>query len=368
MKTYMKKNILICLVLITLIITGCTFSPKPSSQASPSTEIPPLRESPTPTPKKQRIIEITAGQKDSELYSLGNRIASLITENISDLTVNIKPTNGVMENLQSLALAKADITIGYGHHVMMANQSNLMNAFPDAPSEKITIKCGVETIRAAFPDYALPFRIILPLGEQPLLLITRDLDGINTLSDLKGKRISTGEPESETEELARYALAGLGLGWDKDILRNSQDTDTSLRALKNGEVDAIFFAGSEREIASLISEVKIDIRLIPIDGEDAETIMQANPNIFHKSSIIAGAFTGVDTDVETLAVSLVLIAKEDFPANQVLSAIFENKENISSETSNFDLEVFISQIGSEAQNYLHEDSIAYFTEQGILTR
>ena len=102
--------------------------------------------------------------------------------------------------------------------------------------------------------------------------------------------------------------------------------------------------------------------------------MQSNPGIFHHGKIIAGSYSGLEADVDTLAVTTVLIAMEDFPVNtmkQVVSTIFENKTEIASVwmgADNLTPETSIEQLSTEALSYLHAGSAEYFKEQGVLQK
>ncbi len=350
----MKKIILLGVLLLSLLFANCASPSNSSSQAPHSTGTPPASQSTTPTKDRPTNITIAAGQNNSEWYSLGVDIGAKIAENLTDITATVRSTGGVMENLQLLASSKVEIGIGYDYHVIMANQGNLMSAFPEAPPEKFSIKCGVEITRPAFPDYSLPFRIILPLNEQPILIITTDSAGINTLSDLKGKSISTGESGSVTEELAGYILKGLGL--DQDVSQISQSVNESLTALQNGEIDAALITGSATNVAAFITESEMKIRLIPINSTDAEKITQANPTIFHKILIPADTLTNVETDTETLAVTLTLITTEGIPAeqiSQITAALYEEYHSV-------------PIAGTLMENYLHEGVKEYFEIMGII--
>jgi hypothetical protein len=82
-----------------------------------------------------------------------------------------------MESLKLLTSGKVGMAFGYDYHVVLANQGKLASIFPDAPVEKFSIKCGVEITRSAFPDYSQPARVVIPLYEQFLHVITTNSTG-----------------------------------------------------------------------------------------------------------------------------------------------------------------------------------------------
>jgi len=80
--------------------------------------------------------------------------------------------------------------------------------------------------------------------EQPLHIATKEGTGIKSVTDLKGKRVSTGAPNSGTEEQADYVLKGLGIDWNKDMSREKLGAGESVAALKDGKIDAFFWSGA----------------------------------------------------------------------------------------------------------------------------
>ena len=361
------KKFFAILLVLTWITTGCGPSPAPTEEQL-SVEIP------VATQVRPFSIKIAAGGPDGLWVPLANSISAQVTENIPNVAAAMQSTSSVMDNLKLVTSGKVGMAFGYDYHVILANQGKLMSIFPDAQPEKLHIKCGVEITRSAFPDYSQPARIVMALYEQPLHVITMSTTGIAMLSDLKGKRVSTGAPNSSTEEQAGYVLKALGLDWDKDFTREQLDVPEAVAALKDGRVDAFFWSGAvpTPAIIELASMPDMKMILLPISGEDAEKIMQFNPGIFHYRKILAGSYSGLEADVDTLAVTTVLIAMEDFSANtmkQVVSTIFENKAEIASVwmgAYNLTPETSVEQLSTKALSYLHKDSAEYFEEQGVL--
>lgn len=351
----MKPYTILSLVFLAIfLITGCGSSLLPiqatQQNAAPSQTSVPTETGPTP-------LTIATGETESSWYEIGRQISQQMNAKIPDTVATVKTTDNVMENLKLLTSGKAQLTLGYEYHVTLANQGNLMTAFHNAPDEKLTIKCGVEIVRPAFPDYSQPVRIILPLYEEYLHIITTDASGITTLADLRGRHISTSEPGSPSEQQARFLLTGLGMDWEDDVIRETLDLSQAISALREGEIDALITSSplSTPEIKELFSRTGIRAVLIPIQGEDAETIQKANPGIFHQAKIPAGVYTSVE--METLATTIALLAMEDLPAGLVhrIASVIADEDT-----------GFQSFLTEDAQKYLHAGSLKYFAEQGIL--
>ncbi len=133
-------------------------------------------------------------------------------------------------------------------------------------------------------------RLVLGFYEQPLHIVTKEGTGITTLMDLKGKRVSTGAPNSGTEEQADYVLKALGFDWNKDFSREKLGATESVAALKDGKIQAFFWSGAvpTSSIIDLASTPGLKIVLLPVDGEVREQIMKANPGVFHATAFREG--------------------------------------------------------------------------------
>ena len=356
-----KKTSLIFAIMI--IAAGCTSAP---ATVAP-TENPDIQPA-TSTPLGVYKFTIAA---NSDWYIEGNGLSSEINAQIPTIFSNVKETQTLMESVDLLTSGKTGLAFVYDYHVVLANRGELMNAFPDAPTEKITIKCGTEIVRPMFPDYAEAARIVLPLYEEQLHIVVLETSDITSVNELKGKHISTGEAGSATEQQARFIFARLGIDWETEFSHEQLDLSTAIRALTNGEIDAILWSGYSPniELSELLNEPNARFKLIPITGDEAKMIFQAAPGIFHQSKISAELYSSIQEDVETVATTVVLAAMEDFPeehSSQILKAFFvpssaewKSKLSISQEQS-------IALLNSEAQSYLHQGAVDYFTEQDVL--
>ena len=134
--------------------------------------------------------------------------------------------------------------------------------------------------------------------------------GINSVADLKGKRVSLDEPGSGTFVDANLILEANGLT-EGSFTAEALKPDAASDALRNGQIDAFFFVGGypTGAIVELASAVKI--KLVPIAGPGAEALI-SKYGFFSASDIPEGAYEGVGTTT-TVAVGAQWItsAKED---------------------------------------------------------
>ncbi len=309
---------------------------------------------PRPQALSLKIATATAG---GVWNPMGIALADLIGKHIPGVAATAQTTGGAIENLKLLASGKVDLAFAFDYHVAWLNTGKL----------------------SGIVEGKQPARILLGLYEHPLHIITRQGTGINSLTDLKGKRVSTGAIDSGAEEQAGFVLKALGIDLDKDLVRSRLAVAESAAALKEGKLDAFFWSGAvpseaapTAAINSLATDPAIKMVILPISGTTAETISRANPAVFHRTVIKKGEYPGLDADVETLAVTAVLTSMDTFPSSQVnaiLGAVFDFKTELTSVwkgAANFTAEKSVGVLAPETTQYIHPAAAALFQNRETL--
>lgn len=142
-------------------------------------------------------------------------------------------------------------------------------------------------------------RTIAALFDEHIHLVALKDSGINSVADLKGKRVSLDEPGSGTYVDALLILEANGVSVD-DITPEALKGNAASEALRNGKIDAFFVVagyptGSLVELASAV-----DMALVPIDGDGAKALTEKY-GFFSQSDIPADTYPGV-AGVSTVAV------------------------------------------------------------------
>ncbi|WP_312525308.1 TAXI family TRAP transporter solute-binding subunit [Paracoccus sp. (in: a-proteobacteria)] len=158
-------------------------------------------------------------------------------------------------------------------------------------------------------------RLIANLYPESIHLVARADAGIETVADLKGKRVSLDEPGSGTLVDAKIILEGYGLS-ESDVKAEYLKPDQASDRMRDGGMDAFFFVGGfpAGAIAELASQHSI--KLIPIDGEAADKLREKY-SFFAADSFPAGTYKGQDADVPTISVGAQLVTSADQPEELV---------------------------------------------------
>ena len=183
---------------------------------------------------------------------------------------------------------------------------------------------GTGTMEGKEP--AKDLRTIAALFQEHIHLVALKKSNINSVKDLKGKRVSLDEPGSGTFVDAKLILESNGLS-TSDVKAEALKGKAATDALRNGKVDAIFVVAGYPTGAIVELASAVDIKLVPIDGAGAKALT-SKYGFFSESPIPSGTYEGVDA-VNTVAVGAQWFtsAKEDTDLIYKITKALWNKES-----------------------------------------
>jgi TRAP transporter TAXI family solute receptor len=149
---------------------------------------------------------------------------------------------------------------------------------------------GTGTMEGKEP--AKDLRTIAALFEEHIHLVALKDSDINSVADLKGKRVSLDEPGSGTRVDALLILEANGLS-EADITAEDLKPGPSAEALRNGKIDAFFIVAGYPTGAIVELASAVPTKLVPIEGDGAKALTDKY-QFFALSEIPAGTYEGVD--------------------------------------------------------------------------
>ena len=170
-------------------------------------------------------------------------------------------------------------------------------------------------------------RIIANLFPEDLHLVTPKGTKLSSLKDLKGKRVGIAQAGSGTQIAVELILETQGINRDnidEAELNNSQ----SAERLADGQLDAYFYAAGTPVSAIIQLDNTKGLELHNWSEAELEAGNKAVP-YYIKSKIPAGTYPGVTYDVDTLAVSGILVTN----ANQDEELIYNITKAMWSKTA-----------------------------------
>ncbi len=183
---------------------------------------------------------------------------------------------------------------------------------------------GTGTMEGKEP--AKDLRTIAALFQEHIHLVALKKSNINSVKDLKGKRVSLDEPGSGTYVDAKLILESNGLS-TSDVKAEALKGKAATDALRNGKVDAIFVVAGFPTGAIVELASAVDVKLVPIDGAGAKALT-SKYGFFSQSPIPSGTYEGVD-EVNTVAVGAQWFTsvKEDNELIYQITKALWNKES-----------------------------------------
>ena len=198
-------------------------------------------------------LSIATGGTGGVYYPLGGGMANVLSKYVPGMQATAEVTGGSVDNLQLIGTGKPYIALSQA----------------DAAADALR---GEDK----FKGKPVPVRTLMILYPNRMHVVTIEGTGINTMADLKGKRVSTGSPGSATEVFAFRVIEAAGLDKDKDMKRERLGVSESVNAIKDRKIDAFFWVGGlpTAAVTDLAATPGVKIKLIehrePGAGDDQE--------------------------------------------------------------------------------------------------
>jgi len=210
-------------------------------------------------------------------------------------------------------------------------------------------------------------RTIAALFEEHIHLVTSADSGINSVSDLKGKRVSLDEPGSGTYVDAKLILGAFGVKLS-DITPEALKGGAAADALRNGKIDAFFVVAGYPTGALVELAAATKIKLVPISGAGAKSLIDKY-GFFASSNIPAGTYEGVGkTKTISVGAQWFTSAKEDETLIYNITKALWNKQTRKlldvghAKGKTITLETALNGVGVP----LHPGAARYYREAGVL--
>ena len=266
-------------------------------------------------------ISITTGGTGGVYYPLGGGMANILSKNVPGLQATAEVTGGSVDNLKLLGAGKSEVAF------------TMVDAASDAAQ-------GVDK----FKDGKVAARTLMILYPNKMHVVTTEGTGINTMADLKGKRVSTGAAGSGVEVVALRMLEAMGLNPKKDIRQERLGASESVNAIKDRKIDAFFWVGGvpTAAITDLAATPGIKIKLLD-HAEYADAMNKKYGPLYVKGTIAAKSYAGQDKPVANIDVWNILVASDkmsDQMAYNIVKTLFEKKADlvaVHKEAENIDL-------------------------------
>ncbi len=291
-------------------------------------------------------ISIATGGTGGVYYPLGGGMAAALSKHVPGMQATAEVTGGSVDNLKLVGSGKPYIAL------TMADAT--LDAYRGEDKFKGN-KVAVRTLMILYPNR--------------MHVVSIEGRGVTKMSDLKGKRVSTGSPGSATEVMAFRVIEAAGLDKDADMKRERLGVAESVNAIKDGKIDAFFWVGGlpTAAVTDLANTPSTKLKMI----DHADTVPAMNKkygNLYVEDAIPKEMYKGMDADNKQATVMNILIAHESMDektAYNIVKTIFDKRDDliaVHKEAANFKLE---NQKTSASPIPFHPGAVKYFAEKGI---
>ncbi|PTM58803.1 TAXI family TRAP transporter solute-binding subunit [Desmospora activa] len=250
------------------------------------------------------FLTIAAGGQSGVYYPLGAALGKLYEQEL-DAQSSVQATGASVENINLLDKDRAELAIVMGDAATQAYEG------ADPFDGKVE---SFQAIASLYPNF--------------VQIVTTEGSGIETVEDLKGKRVGVGAPNSGVELNARAILEAYDLSYDdfkEDFLSYAEAID----GIKNGTVDAAFVtSGLPNPSVTDLGTTK-KVKVVPIEGKGMKKLQELYP--YYAEGVIPKDTYGNKEEITTATIMNLLVVKKDMDEEsvyQLTKTLFENLDPI----------------------------------------
>ena len=295
--------------------------------------------------QQQTTIAIATGGTGGVYYPLGGGMANVLTKNVPGFAATARVTGGSVDNLKLIGSKQSEVAM-------------------------VMVDAAVDALKGEdkFKGNPVDVRTLMVLYPNRMHVVTIEGRGIEKMSDLKGKRVSTGSPGSATEVMAFRVIEAAGLDKDKDMKRERLGVAESTNAIKDGKIDAYFGVGGLPTAAVTDLGATPGTKIKLIDHADVVDKMNAKYGGLYTTGVIpAKTYPGQDKDNPIAVVQNILIANAKLPdqvAYDIVRIFIEKRDElvaVHAEAKSIALE---SQSPKSSPIPWHPGAKKFFAEKG----
>ena len=295
-----------------------------------------------PAAAQTRFVIGTAGTAGA-LYPMGVAMAETINRHSDRFRASAASSAASVANLRDLqegtiewGIAQSEIaTFAYNGEELFAGRAN-------------------KQLRALFATVGSYFQVFVPASSP-----------VQSIADLKGKRVGVGQPGSGGEVASRLVLAHYGLNYSNVKARFMTDAEM-VDALRDGDLDAIMVTHPLRSAALLDLTTSFPVRMLPIDDP---AFYKAHP-YYLQVVVPAGTYEGIDVDVSTPFSRVIMLTTTeagftDDDIYHLLDVIFSNREEWRTSHASVDEFVTLEKALEGIAIPLHPGAVRYYRDKGL---
>jgi len=293
------------------------------------------------------FVTIGTGGVTGTYYPTGGAICRLVNKYKKETKIrcSVESTGGSVYNINTIKNGELDFGIAQSDVVYQAYNGT-------GKFEGKTIK-KLKSVMAIYPEL--------------LTLVTRKDSNINTIADIKGKRINLGNPGSGNEATALTLFDASGIKKDDLKFAGALKASEMPDALRDNKIDGYFYMVGHPTANIKDATNSVDVRITSLKGDNIDSLIKKYP-YFAKADVPAGMYKGNPDTIPTFGVKAVLVTSDDISEKAVYTVVkailenFDKFKKLHPAYNNITKESLLDGLSAP----LHEGAKKYFKEAGLL--
>lgn len=300
-----------------------------------------------PAVAQEKFVTIGTGGQTGVYYVVGQSVCRLINRNANEhgIRCNAPSSGGSVANVN--AIRNGEMDMGVVQSDIQYKAYNGAQNFEDAGK--------FEEMRAMFA-----------LHGEPLTVVAREDADIDTVKDLKGKRVNLGNPGSGQRDTMEVVMEALGWTRDDFALVSELDAAEQAAALGDNNIDAMVYVAGHPNGSIQEATTTVDSVIVSVTGEEIDQLIEDRP-YYAKATIPGGIYRGNEEDVQTFGVRATLVTSSKVPDDVVyhtVKAVFENFDRFKRLHPAFATLKEEEMIKEGLSVPLHDGAVRYYKERG----
>ena len=296
---------------------------------------------------QDRYVTIGTGGQTGVYYMAGQSICRFVNRNAENLKCNAPASGGGVANVNGLRSGEFNFGVMQSDH-----QYKAMKGLAPFQSHG-----EMGDLRAVFSLQSEVFTV----------LARRDAN-IQSLDDLKGKRVNIGNPGSGQRDTLEEIMQVKG--WDRSVFALAAELKPAEQAsaLSDNNIDAMTYFVGHPNGAIQEATTTVDAVLVPITGPEIDKLL-AEKTYYTKAEVPGGLYRGNDGATPSIGGKAVLSTTTQVDAEvvyQLVKAVFENLDRFKRLHPAFADLTPEEMIKAGLTAPLHEGAERYYKERGWL--
>lgn len=302
-----------------------------------------------PLTASAETVTIGTGGRTGVYFQVGRSLCRLLDQQaqVHDITCEALPTAGSISNLNEIREGK--LQIGVAQSDWQYHAVNGSSKFADSGSD--------DDLRALFSVHGEPFTLV----------VRRD-SGINSITDLEGKRVNIGNPGSGQRATMEVVMEAMG--WTKQVFALANElpsTQQSLSLCHNDVQAMVYTVGHPNDSVAQAVDL-CEAKITQVNGEQIDALVDDNP-FYAYTQVPGGIYPGNEDSVTTFGVKATVVASAKLSEETVytlVSTVFDNLDEFKKMHPAFAHLQASEMVKDGLSAPLHAGAERYFKEKGLL--